>query len=400
MQRWNSLLNTSESEKSAAFKESRDRKVHRRYRSLMGEEERLRPISELDSSDPPPIVTSYGFRSFDRQFVVADSRVGDFMRPSMWQAHGNGQIYITTLATHPLGEGPAATVTALIPDQHHFRGSYGDKGVMPLWRDAESTKPNITKKILQILEEEYGAPVTPERFFAYAYGVLAQPSYTTRFWDELKIPPPRLPITKDLTLFNQVSDHGARLIYLHTYGQRFAQPGDDGFMPEGEARCTKSVSYDQYPPDFRYDPNKRTLYVGDGEFAPVEPEVWDYSVSGLQILKSWLDYRKPKRKGASRLLLTTFVPLTGSSPKNCLNFSGFWKPRLNFSPKAKRCLRRYARPTPSPNQNCPPRLTPNANRPKPKVRPKSPCYPNNPNNHRNPQTVGATLLVALPAQYS
>ena len=336
--RWDSLLNASESEKPSVFKESRDRKVHRRYRPLMGGEERLRAISELDSSAYHPTVSPYAFRSFDRQFVVADSRVGDFMRPSMWQAHGNEQIYITTLATHPLGEGPAATVAALIPDQHHFRGSYGDKGIMPLWRDAESTKPNITEEILQILEEEYGESVTPERFFAYAYGILAQPSYTARFWDELKIPPPRLPITKDAALFEQVSDHGARLIYSHTYGQRFAAPEDDGFIPQGEARCTKSVSHDQYPDDFRYDPDERTLYVGDGEFAPVAPEVWDYSVSGLQIVKSWLDYRKPKRKGRKSSPLDDIRPAHWEFTEELLELLWLLEATLELQPEGEALL--------------------------------------------------------------
>ena len=32
-------------------------------------------------------------------------------------------------------------------------------------------------------------------------------------------------------------------------------------------------------------------------FAPVAPEVWNYSVSGLQVVKSWLDYRKRRPGG-------------------------------------------------------------------------------------------------------
>ena len=52
------------------------------------------------------------------------------------------------------------------------------------------------------------------------------------------------------------------------------------------------VSLDEYPAGFNYDPGTKTLRVGDGEFAPVEPTVWSYSVSGLHVVKSWLDYRK------------------------------------------------------------------------------------------------------------
>ena len=53
---------------------------------------------------------------------------------------------------------------------------------------------------------------------------------------------------------------------------------------------------------------KILLRVGDGEFAPVHPEVWDYSVSGLQVVKSWLDYRKLKRSGRKSSVLDDIRP--------------------------------------------------------------------------------------------
>ena len=111
------------------------------------------------------------------------------------------------------------------------------------------------------------------------------------------LPPPRLPITKDTSLFLRVAEHGARLLYLHTYGERFRGSRDDGTVPQGDARCTVPVPPDRYPEDSEYDPKARTLRVGEGEFAPVAPEVWDYSVSGLQVVKSWLDYRRLDRAG-------------------------------------------------------------------------------------------------------
>ena len=38
--------------------------------------------------------------------------------------------------------------------------------------------------------------------------------------------------------------------------------------------------------------------VGAGRFAPVQPEVWEFSVSGFQVVRSWLSYRM--RDGAGR----------------------------------------------------------------------------------------------------
>ena len=127
--------------------------------------------------------------------------------------------------------------------------------------------------------------------------MLAQPAYVERFWNQLEQPPPRLPITKDGELFRRAAAHGARLLYLHSYGERFGTPEDDGAISPGQARCTVAVPHDDYPADFSYDEQTRTLHVGEGRFAPVAPEVWSYSVSGLQVVKSWLDYRKREPGG-------------------------------------------------------------------------------------------------------
>ena len=180
------------------------------------------------------------------------------------------------------GQGPAAVATAAIPDLHHFRGSFGGKHVIPLWRDTDATEPNVTGSLLEAVSAVHGAQVSAERLFDYAYGILSQPEYVRRFWDELELPPPRLPITKHSDLFDRVADFGGRLLRLHTYAA----------VPQGEARCTKSVSLDEYPAGFHYDPSTKILRVGDGEFAPVDPKVWGYSVSGLQVVKSWLNHRK------------------------------------------------------------------------------------------------------------
>ena len=294
--RWRSLIKQSPAARRTAFKETVDRKIGWQYTPLVEGDERAPSIATLNASSPLPHVGSYAYRSFDRQFVIADSRVGDRMSPNLWRTHGVQQVYMTSLLTAVLGVGPATMATSTVPDLHHFCGR-GAKDVIPLWRNTAATQPNVTAGLLSRIADIHGAPVSPERLFAYAYGVLAQPAYVERFWDELELPPPRLPITKDAGLFGRVADHGAQLLYLHTYGERYGGPHDDGSVPQGVALCTKAVSLDRYPADFSYDEASQILRVGDGEFAPVAPEVWAYSVSGLPVVKSWLDYRKLKRAG-------------------------------------------------------------------------------------------------------
>ena len=295
-ERWQRLLATPVSDVGRVFRETGDRKVGNRYPSLYDPTVQEPSILSLLGKPSTPGITRYAYRSFDRQWIVADSRVGDRIRPDLWRTYGPNQVYITSLLTKTLGIGPAAAATAAVPDLDSFCGR-GAKDVIPLWKDAEATIPNVTNGILDELAATYVTDVGAQRLFAYAYGILAQPAFVERFWEELEMPPPHLPVTKSVGLFQRVADHGERLLYLHTYGERFGSPDDDGSVPQGSARCTKAVSQEDYPRTFSYDPGSRVLRVGDGEFAPVSPKVWDYSVSGLQVVKSWLDRRKLERPG-------------------------------------------------------------------------------------------------------
>ena len=293
--RWQALLDHSLDARRPLFRETTERRIDDEYPKLLGIGSDP-PIASLASGTPTPEAVSYGFRTLDRQWLIADSRLGDRMRPELWRAHGRQQVYITGLLTELPGAGPAMAATTAVPDLHHFRGSFGGKHVIPLYRDAEATEANVTGGLVERIAESHGAEVTAERLFAYASGILAQPAYVERFWDELEQPPPRIPITRDAELFARVADLGERLLHLHTYGERFVAPDRPPGVRRGEARNTKAVG-DPLPEGHSYDPDRRVLHVGEGEFAPVSPEVYGYSVSGYHVVKSWLDRRKLERSG-------------------------------------------------------------------------------------------------------
>ena len=309
--RWGELL--ASSDRSAAFRETRDRRVSRTYPDFRTDR-RLAALESLDADAPCPPIERYAYRSFDRQWLIADSRLADFIRPVLWQVHSNRQVYLTSLLTAVLGAGPAATAAAHIPDLHHFRNR-GAKDAIPLWRDAEAAEPNVTGGLLAQLGQELGFEVGPEDLFAYCYALLSSPDYVDRFSEELTIPGPRVPLTKDPALFRQGASLGSDLIRLHTYGERFADrapghaappdPVGAGLVPAqgippGAARCVHPIgeSPDAYPERFDYDETHHTLRVGAGEFAPVRLAVWQFSVSGFQVVRSWLAYRM--RHGAGR----------------------------------------------------------------------------------------------------
>ena len=299
--RWRTLCHAGKDKRAGLFKDSRTgHKAHDAPNQLPPVGGKLEPISELANSAAPPDIVQFAYRSFDRQHLFGDARMLDRPSPALWAAHGDWQVYLTTLLNHPLGQGPALTAAAEIPDLHHFRGSYGAKEVIPLYRDGQGKQANIRPGLLDILGKAYARKVTPEDFLAYVYGLLAQPAFTQRYTEELATRELRVPITTDAALFTQVRDVGTKLLWLHTYGQRYIPKGHHrGHVPKGKARCTKPAPGDaaHYPEKHEHNDATKTLHVGSGAFAPVAPEVYHFEVSGLKVVQSWLGYRMKNPKG-------------------------------------------------------------------------------------------------------
>lgn len=250
-----------------------------------------------------------------------DIRLCDRPRPNLLKAHSDRQVYLTSLLTKVLGEGTAAVATSLIPDMDYFCNR-GARDVIPLWRDAAATDPNVTTGVLEALSRAYGRAVTAEDFFAYAYAVLASPDYVRRFWDELTIPGPRLPITRDHALFSRVAALGRHLLWLHTYSERLVPPGQKpDRIPPGKTRCRKGTPADpeKYPENFSYELAAWELHVGMGVFGPVRPEVWEFSVSGFQVVQSWLAYRMKKGAGRKSSPLDLIRPTSWVFDEELLN---------------------------------------------------------------------------------
>jgi hypothetical protein len=297
--RWTTLQQSTKAERKQLFKESRDRKCDFTVGStdLPGHGEP--PICNLTSDSHEPNRIRYGFRSFDRHYAYYDFRLGDFIRPALYRLVGENQIFLICPDSLICGEGPIAAISANLPDQHSFRGSFGGKDVIPLYRDAEATQANVAGGLLDCLAEAYDFAVTVEDLTAYVYALLGGQSYTKRFWNELETPGPRVPVTKDGEAFKAVAKLGRRLIWLHTYAERFRDKAQGDEVPTGGAKCLKSVPSDpaKYPEKCGYIPVSREVHIGEGRFGPVAPEVWEFEVSGLKVVQSWLGYRMKVRAG-------------------------------------------------------------------------------------------------------
>jgi predicted helicase len=186
--------------------------------------------------------------------------------------------------------------------------------------DAEASKPNLAPGLLQHLSDRLDHQVSPADLIAYIAAVTAHRAFTRQFTADLTTPGTRIPLTAHAHLWADAINIGAELIWLHTYGERFTDPA--AARPVGPPRNTVERpltrigipdTEQDMPERITYDESTRTLHIGSGTIAPVAPEIWDYEVSGMRVVKHWFGYRKKNPSGNRKSLLDTVTPTTWTS---------------------------------------------------------------------------------------
>jgi len=258
----------------------------------------------IDEHGACPIPVRYAFRSFDRQWIIPDGRVITQPNAELWQSRSSQQVFLTAPSDRSPSAGPALTVTGLVPDLHHYNGRGGR--VFPLWRDGTAKFSNFQPKLLAELKAKYGSEVHPEDLFAYIVAVAAHPAFTNRFQDDLATPGLRIPITAEPDLFHEAIELGRSVVWLHTFGERMADP--DNGQPSGPPRLPPErrplipsdgvipLDPESMPDNIDYDASRKRLLVGKGYVDNVPTAVWNYQVSGKQVLRQWFSYRQKNRE--------------------------------------------------------------------------------------------------------
>lgn len=287
--RWTALTKASGADQAAAFRTTDARGPQIAGRNLVtgAATHALTAAGGKKMLDP----VRYGYRSFDREWIIPDSRISDRPRPELWAARSDKQVFLGTLTSTFLGEGPALVATPYIPDLDFFRGSYGAKNIVPLWRDASAKRANLSAKVLQALEDALGT-LAQDDLFAYIYGLAGTSAFTATFTEPLSEQKGHIhvPITTDRSLFDEVVTVGRDLLHWHTFGERYGKQ-----KLSSAAKVTAPIS--GQPDRFSYDAGMTKLTVGSGHVANVSPEVWAFQVSGLKVLQSWLESRSASGSG-------------------------------------------------------------------------------------------------------
>lgn len=314
--RWKTLVASAGSDRASLLKASRDADPNREYSSFLQVGKRLPRISLLSDDAEADGFHEIGFRSFDRQWTVADSRVIDMPRPALWQVRSGTQVYFTSVDAQT-SEGPALVPHLDVPDLNSTNNRGGI--VLPLEKGGQGT--NIHPGLVARLREAFGRAVEPGHVAAYVYAMTGTGAFVRKFASDIPDDGIRVPFTSDEETFFKVATAGNRLLLALTRNARRFFWSEDVTVPKSSARVDVPIqgNTDPYPENFSYDATSRVLRVGAGTLSEVDPAVWDFRVSGYPVLSGWLGYRMQVRSGKRSSDLDDLRPAVWNMTKELLD---------------------------------------------------------------------------------
>lgn len=316
-ERWAELIEGNDLEvRAERFKETRDTKITEGKKPLPGSDtfqgslESLNDQIERELIPDTPNIVQVGYRSFDRQYILADSRLIHMPSPQLWGYRVPEQIFIVEQHAHYPKAGPGLYFSALIPDMNAFKGSEGGRSHPTL---TTGGTPNLIGSASQMLRERFGDNA-PGDLVYYLAALTGHPGYVRTFDEPLQQAGIRVPLTADPELWERAVQLGKQVVWLHTYGERGEPlPGMKYLhqLPEGADYTLPTPTVDmgrtmpEKKPSFSPDPVNSlseeqnspvmgTVSFGQARCENVEKRVFDYTVGGNQVLGLWTKYRLKK----------------------------------------------------------------------------------------------------------
>ena len=159
--------------------------------------------------------------------------------------------------------------------------------------------------LLEFLRDLVGTNVDGTDVMAYVAGVISHGGYWDTFRDALRQPGVRVPLTAVPGLWREAVAIGKGVIWLHTYGERpTAWSVDTGAgVTVNRPAILEPIpgGISEMPDTIEYDNSSFSVIIGGGRIGPVLPDVWNYQVSGMHVVRHWFDYRRrsPRRRRSS-----------------------------------------------------------------------------------------------------
>nr|WP_072721202.1 type ISP restriction/modification enzyme [Planktothrix tepida] len=180
--------------------------------------------------------------------------------------------------------GESTTQSCLFP-LYIYPDTQNDQGTLFTERT-----PNFSENFLSEIKAKLGYIPTPEKFLYYAYSIFQSPTYRKRYAEFLKIDFPRLPLTSNEPLFNNLATKGEELVKLHLMESQQLNRLITQYQGEGDNKVTEVT----------YKPQQQRIYINKTcYFEGIQPEIWEFKIGGYQVLDKWLKDRKKANRSLS-----------------------------------------------------------------------------------------------------
>jgi hypothetical protein len=227
----------------------------------------------------------YSYRPLDQRWFYNDLRRLNRPGPELQQVWGVNNYCIYALPGGT-GEGPAVWCYGLLPDYHAFRGSYGGYAFPAHDRRPTANASNISSSLIANLSAAYGEVVSAEDIFDSIVCLLSATSYTLRFAEDLEDVFPHIPFPARNEVFLRAARIGRDIRAVET----FERPALEQFRPLNLARLETQPNGNIVAVEFE-DGTFSLSEDGSGRITGVPDAVWNFSVSGYDVLPRWLRAR-------------------------------------------------------------------------------------------------------------
>ena len=237
------------------------------------------------------------YRPFDFRFYYYDPDLVERPRIQVMQHMLSENIgFITTRQTKEAWD---IKVSNLLIDNKSL-AAYDTNSLFPLYKYPESRNsqstlflektPNFSSGFMAAIQEKLGYLPTPETIFNYIYAVFHSPTYRQRYAELLKVDFPRVPLTRNDRLFQDLAAKGQELVDLHLMTSKKLNQFITTMEGDGNNEVTEVT----------YRPSEQRIYINKTcYFQGITPDLWTFQIGGYQVLDKWLKDRKKAKRTLS-----------------------------------------------------------------------------------------------------
>ncbi len=225
-------------------------------------------------------ITKCLFRPFDIRYIVYHPFLLNRARTEvMDHINGKKNLVLITSRHHRKAHFTSCFISNYIVEQkagESTRGSY----VFPLYYYSNGAKRSNLTSIAKKAFEGSIVGISEVSILSYIYAILYSAGYRLRYDPFLKLDFPRIPITRNRTLFEKLVNLGRELISLHLLDQNPLP--EVKFVGIGDNLIKKGY------PKFK----NNSIFINDSQyFHGVTDESWGFIIGGYQVCHKWLKDR-------------------------------------------------------------------------------------------------------------